>query len=231
MPYILIVEDCNAADAIFESASGLTTTGATAFPDFYDFPKSLLFWRSLSQWFGGLGVVVLFVALLSCLGAGAKILFSNESSGASTDFDHGRIQSGAFALMLFYLGISAACTLAYKFGGMDWFQAINHAMTTVATGGFSTEAISMEAFASPTLEWISIIFMAGPAPLASRTRSKYSCHHCSSNMICRYRSCNSPALLLGNSGTSVLRQWISTKEKKKKGKKKKKSSVLSTSLH
>lgn len=160
MPYFLIVEDCNLTDAIFESSSGLTTTGATAFPNFYDFPKSLLFWRSLSQWFGGLGVVVLFVALLSSLGAGAKILFSNESSGASTDFDHGRIQSGAFALMLFYLGISTACTLAYKLGGMNWFQAINHAMTTVATGGFSTEPTSIEEFASPTIEWISIVFMA-----------------------------------------------------------------------
>lgn len=160
MPYFLIVEDCSLSDAIFESSSGLTTTGATAFPEFYNFPKSLLFWRSLSQWFGGLGVVVLFVALLSSLGAGAKILFSNESSGASTDFDHGRIQSGAFVLMLFYLGISTACTLAYKLGGMNWFQAINHAMTTVATGGFSTESKSIEEFASPVIEWISIVFMA-----------------------------------------------------------------------
>ncbi len=148
------------ADAIFESASGLTTTGATAYGDFADFPKSLLLWRSLSQWVGGLGVVVFFVAVLSSLGAGAKILFSNESSGTSADFDHGRIQSGALHLMLFYLGISFACMLAYKFGGMDWFQAINHAMTTVATGGFSTEAASIEHFQSPTIEWISTIFMA-----------------------------------------------------------------------
>lgn len=160
LPYWMIVEDCSFADAIFESSSGLTTTGATAFPNFYEFPDSLLFWRSLSQWLGGLGVVVLFVALLSSLGAGAKILFSNESSGASTDFDHGRIQSGAMVLMVFYLGISTACALAYKLGGMNWFQAVNHAMTTVATGGFSTESKSMEQFASPTLEWISIVFMA-----------------------------------------------------------------------
>jgi trk system potassium uptake protein TrkH len=160
LPYQLIVEDCSFADAIFESSSGLTTTGATAFPKFYEFPHSLLFWRSLSQWFGGLGVVVLFVALLSSLGAGAKILFSNESSGASSDFDHGRIQSGAFTLMLFYVGITVACTFSYKLGGMDWFQAINHAMTTVATGGFSTEPASLEEFASPAIEWISIVFMA-----------------------------------------------------------------------
>ena len=122
LPYTLTT-DCDLSDAIFESASGLTTTGATAYANFAEFPKSLLLWRSLSQWVGGLGVVVFFVAVLSSLGAGAKILFSNESSGTSTDFDHGRIQSGAFYLMIFYLGVSLACMCAYKIAGMDWFQA------------------------------------------------------------------------------------------------------------
>jgi len=160
LPYILTHVNGSFSDAIFESASGLTTTGATAYSDFYEFPKSLLIWRSMSQWVGGLGVVVFFVAILSSLGAGAKILFSNESSGTSADFDHGRIQSGAFQLLVFYLGVSAACVFAYKLGGMDWFQAINHAMTTVSTGGFSTEPMSMGQFQSPLLEWISIFFMA-----------------------------------------------------------------------
>jgi len=160
MPYLLIVEDCTLADAIFESTSGITTTGATAFANFHEFPASLLFWRSLSQWMGGLGVVVFFVAILSSLGAGAKILFSNESSGASSDFDHGRIQSGAFYLLIYYLALSTACAAAYYFAGMDSFQAINHAMTTVATGGFSTEPMSLEQFQSPLIEWICILFMA-----------------------------------------------------------------------
>lgn len=159
LPYFLIVENCTFADALFESTSGLTTTGSTAFANFYEFPKSLLFWRSLSQWFGGLGVVVFFVAILSSLGAGAKILFSNESSGTSSDFDHGRVQRGAFYLMLYYLGLSVVCMFAYRLGGMNWFQAINHMMTTVSTGGFSTEPISMEQFQSPLLEWICILFM------------------------------------------------------------------------
>ncbi len=159
LPYIL-TEHCDYSDAIFESASGLTTTGATAFSNFYEFPQSLLIWRSLSQWVGGLGVVVFFVAILSSLGAGAKILFSNESSGTSADFDHGRIQSGATQLLLFYLGASVLCLVAYKLGGMNWFQAINHTMTTVSTGGFSTEPMSMEQFQSPALEWISIVFMS-----------------------------------------------------------------------
>lgn len=160
IPYLLTVEDCDFSDALFESASGLTTTGATAFGNFYEFPASLLFWRSLSQWVGGLGVVVFFVAILSSLGAGAKILFSNESSGTSADFEQGRVQHGAFVLLVYYLILSAACTLSYRLAGMDWFQAVNHCMTTVATGGFSTEAGSIEDFNSPLIEWISIIFMA-----------------------------------------------------------------------
>jgi trk system potassium uptake protein TrkH len=159
MPYLLIVEDCEIADAVFESCSGLTTTGATAFSNFHEFPKSLLLWRSLSQWAGGLGVVVFFVAILSSLGAGAKILFSNESSGTSSDFKQGRVQRGAFQLWMYYLLLTAACLLSYRLGGMDWFQAVNHAMTTVATGGFSTEATSFEHFNSPLLEWIAIFFM------------------------------------------------------------------------
>lgn len=160
IPYMLTVEHCHISDAIFESASGLTTTGATAFGNFHEFPASLLFWRSLSQWVGGLGVIVFFVAILGSLGAGAKILFTNESSGTSTDFEQGRIQQGAFVLLVYYLIISTACMLAYRVAGMDWFQAINHCMTTIATGGFSTEAGSIEDFNSPAIEWISITFMA-----------------------------------------------------------------------
>lgn len=159
IPYLLIVENCAISDAIFECSSGLTTTGATAFSNFYEFPASLLFWRSLSQWMGGLGVVVFFVALLSSLGAGAKILFSSESSGSAADFDQGRIQHGAVILMLYYLGISTLCAIAYKLAGMTWFQAVNHSMTTIATGGFSTEAESIKHFNSPLIEWIAIFFM------------------------------------------------------------------------
>ena len=159
IPYILIVKDCSIADAIFESCSGITTTGATAFPEFHEFPKSLLYWRSLSQWIGGLGVVVFFVAILSSLGAGAKILFSNESSARSSDFEEGRVQRGAFHLMLYYFGLTLACLFAYRLGGMNWFQAINHAMTTVATGGFSTEPLSIGQFNSPLIEYTTIIFM------------------------------------------------------------------------
>ena len=159
LPYWLALPGCAIADAVFESASGFTTTGATSFADFYKFPPALLLWRSMSQWIGGIGVVVFFVALLSSLGAGAKILFSNESSGTAADFDQGRIQSGALSLMLYYLGLSVTCAAAYRIAGMDWFRAINHAMTTIATGGFGTEAESLAAFGNPTVEWVAIVFM------------------------------------------------------------------------
>ena len=159
VPYLLTLPGCAIADAVFESASGFTTTGATSFANFHEFPPALLLWRSMSQWIGGIGVVVFFVALLSSLGAGAKILFSNESSGTAADFDQGRIQSGALSLMLYYLGLSAACAAAYRIAGMDWFRAINHAMTTIATGGFGTEAKSLAAFENPAVEWVAIVFM------------------------------------------------------------------------
>lgn len=158
-PYLLILDECSIADAVFESTSGLTTTGASTFPQFEHFPKSLLFWRSLSQWIGGLGVVVFFVAILSFLGAGAKILFSNESSGHSTEIESGRIQDGVIKIMVFYLGLSLTCALAFRGCGMSIFDAICHMFTTVSTGGFSPYEASIAAFNSPAIEWVTILFM------------------------------------------------------------------------
>ncbi|MEM9227112.1 MAG: TrkH family potassium uptake protein [Verrucomicrobiota bacterium] len=160
IPYYLILRDSTLADCIFESTSGLTTTGATVFTGLDNMPTSLLFWRCLSQWIGGLGVVVFFVALLSSLGAGAKILFSHESSGHSTDIQSGRIQSGVTQIMFLYLGLSVACMLVFHWCGMSWFDAICHMFTTVSTGGFSTHDASAGHFGSATLEWAMIVFMA-----------------------------------------------------------------------
>ena len=104
LPYALIVEDCDlSTHSRFIRPHHDRSHG---FRKFYEFPASLLFWRSLSQWVGGLGVVVFFVAVLSSLGAGAKILFTNESSATSADFEQGRVQQGAFALMIYYLGLA-----------------------------------------------------------------------------------------------------------------------------
>ncbi len=147
------------ADAFFESASGLTTTGASVFTNLETFPSSLLFWRGLSQWIGGLGVVVFFVAILSFLGGGAKILYSNEASATSAEIDSARIQHGIARIFVFYVGISALCLLGYLLFGMELFDALCHMFTTVSTGGFSTYSASFGQFDSAALEWVAIVFM------------------------------------------------------------------------
>ncbi len=159
LPYMLILEKCTLADAVFESTSGLTTTGASAFDDFASFPLSLLFWRSLSQWIGGLGVIVLFVALLSFLGAGAKILFSNESTGQSAELTSGRVRSGVLRIIGIYGFLSAACFFALLVCGIGWLDALVHMFTTVSTGGFSFHADSIAHFRNPFVEWVVIVFM------------------------------------------------------------------------
>src|SRR5690606_28037223 len=103
LPYILIDERMTVIEGFFESASGLTTTGASTYATVEDLPRCLLFWRALSQWIGGMGVVVFFVAILGALGAGAKILYSNEASGSTAEFDEPRVQSAVINLWLVYL--------------------------------------------------------------------------------------------------------------------------------
>lgn len=160
IPYYLILKDCGFADALFESASGLTTTGASVFTNYEEFPRSLLFWRCFSQWIGGLGVVVLFVAILSSLGAGAKLLYTNEASGHSMDIEESRVQSGVFRIMGLYGILTVACAVLLYFAGMNPFEAICHAFTALSTGGFSTHSASVEGFNSAAIEWILIVFMA-----------------------------------------------------------------------
>lgn len=160
LPYYLILPETTYADGVFESASGFTTTGASVYGDLRVFPRSLLFWRCLSQWIGGLGVVVFFVAILSFLGAGAKILYSNESSAASTDIESGRIQQGVLQILYLYLGLSAACVLMLKALGMNWYDAVCHMFTTLSTGGFGVYNSSLGAFQSPAIQWTVIVFMA-----------------------------------------------------------------------
>jgi trk system potassium uptake protein len=160
LPYYLILPEMGFAAALFESTSGLTTTGATVLSNLESLPPSLLFWRSISQWIGGLGVVVFFVAVLSFIGAGAKVLFSRESSAQAAELDAARVQRGVYQLMLLYLALTAACFGALMVAGMGWFEALNHAFTTISTGGFSTRSDSVAAFQSPAIEWVMITFMA-----------------------------------------------------------------------
>jgi len=159
LPYLLVVPGCSFPDALFESASGFTTTGATVFSDLESLPNSLLFFRCLSQWIGGLGVVVFFVAVLSFVGAGAKILYSNEASATSTEINSGRVQSGILQILYLYLFFSAVCTLVYWALGMSFYDAVVHMFTTISTGGFSPHSESFAYFQSPALEWACIVFM------------------------------------------------------------------------
>ncbi len=123
--------------ALFESISGFTTTGATVISDLGEWPRGILLWRSVMQWLGGLGILVLFVALLSGTGGSAKSLFRNESSFQPGEATTARIQDTAMVFLKIYLILTVACLLGLRGLGLSWFDAVAHAFTTVATGGFS----------------------------------------------------------------------------------------------
>ncbi len=146
-------------DAFFESVSGFTTTGASILPDVEIVPKSLLFWRSLTHWLGGMGIVVLSLALFSLLGVGGMQLYKAEVSGHMPDRLTPRLRDTASILWKIYMAMTVILTLLLYVGGMGWFDAINHSFATVATGGFSTRNASLAAFPSPFIQWSIIFFM------------------------------------------------------------------------
>lgn len=148
-----------AVDALFESMSGLTTTGATTFADFSIFGRGIFFWRSLTQWLGGLGVIALFVAILPRLAIGGRQLFFAEAPGPTDEKLTPQIRKTAAALWMVYTLLTVAEAVALRFAGMDWFDAVCHGLTTLAAGGFSPHPESIMGFASPTIEWIIIGFM------------------------------------------------------------------------
>jgi len=158
LPFVLISES-NFVDAFFESASGFTTTGASVFADLSSLPNSLIFWRCLTQWIGGLGVVVFFVVVLSFIGAGARILYSNEATVDSLEHDSGRIKNSVIKIFYLYIGLSLICLLSFFACGMDFFNALCHTCTTVSTGGFELRNSGIASYNSPVLEWITIVFM------------------------------------------------------------------------
>ena len=159
LPYLLAGEIPKVSDALFESASGITATGATVLTDIESLGRGVLFWRSLSQWLGGLGIIVLFVAVLSGLGAGARFLYRLEVPGPSAEFTHPRVQETAGALWKVYLFLTLSVVGLYLVAGLGLYDALTHGLTTVATGGFSPRQDSMAAF-SPLVQWIAIVFMA-----------------------------------------------------------------------
>lgn len=148
------------ADAIFESMSGLTTTGATVIVGIDSLPPSILFYRQLLQWLGGMGIIVLAVAILPMLGVGGMQLYRAETPGPMKDSKlTPRITETAKALWYIYLSLTIGCALAYFMAGMTPFDAISHSFSTVAIGGFSTHDASLGYFDSTTVESIAIVFM------------------------------------------------------------------------
>jgi trk system potassium uptake protein len=148
------------ADAVFEAVSGLTTTGATVLTGLDDLPPSILFYRAELHWLGGMGIIVLAVAVLPMLGIGGMQLFRAETSGPIKDNKlTPRIKETARLLWFVYLGLTLACLLAYWAAGMTFFDALVHAFSTAATGGFSSHDASIGHFDSPLIEGITIFFM------------------------------------------------------------------------
>lgn len=147
-------------DSVFESFSGLTTTGATVISGIDRLPKSILFYRQELQWLGGMGIIVLAVAVLPMLGIGGMQLYRAETPGPMKDNKlTPRITETAKALWYIYLALTVACAVAYWLAGMDTFDAIAHSFSTVAIGGFSTHDLSIGYFSSPVIESVAMIFM------------------------------------------------------------------------
>ena len=145
-------------DAYFETMSGFTTTGATIIDDVEVLPHALLFWRSLTQWIGGLGIVFFTVALLPSMVGGSVQVFAAEATGPIKSKLHPRLSTSAKWILTVYLVLTIACIGCYILYGMNWFDAVNYSMTTTATGGFSTHNSSTEFFHSPALEYICTLF-------------------------------------------------------------------------
>jgi len=158
IPFILSGAIPNFTNAFFETISGFTTTGASILNDIEALPKGLLFWRSMTHWMGGMGIIVLTLAILPFLGIGGMQLFIAEVPGPTPDKIHPRITSTAKRLWGIYVLLTAAETVLLMTGGMDLFDAICHAFGTMATGGFSTQNASIANY-SPYIQYIIILFM------------------------------------------------------------------------
>tara|TARA_B100000963_G_scaffold104148_1_gene90170 strand:- start:1075 stop:2331 length:1257 start_codon:yes stop_codon:yes gene_type:complete len=162
LPYVFTDTINNIPDLVFETMSGYTTTGSSVISDVESLPESILFWRSMTHWLGGMGIIVLAIAILPLLGIGGMQLFSAEApgSGISGDKIHPRISNTAKRLWLIYIGLTLMETILLKIAGMSFFDAINHSMSNIATGGFSTKNDSLSFFNSmPLIQYIIVFFM------------------------------------------------------------------------
>jgi trk system potassium uptake protein TrkH len=163
VPYVLTGHFDRWDDALFESVSGFTTTGATITADIEATSRGLLFWRSLTQWMGGMGVIVLVVAVLPTVGSGGMSLMQAEAPGPTGERLTPRVRETARRLWAVYIGLTIVLLLAYAAAGMSLYDAVSHSFTTVSTGGFSPYQASLGHFGSAAIEWIAIVgmFLAG----------------------------------------------------------------------
>lgn len=173
MPFLFLETELRIGpmDAWFEAVSGLTTTGSTVLTGLDAMPPGILLWRSLLQWIGGLGVVVMALLMLPFLRVGGMQLFQLEGAERGEKFvpRAGELMS---LLALTYIALTTACVIAYAWAGMSTFDALNHAMTTVATGGFSTHDLSLGYFPEPAVHWVAVVFMlAGSLPILLYARA------------------------------------------------------------
>lgn len=160
LPYLLTDSIPSFTNAFFETMSGYTTTGASILNDIESLPEGILFWRSLTHWIGGMGIIVLAIAILPLLGIGGMQLFAAEAPGPNADKLHPRITDTAKRLWLIYFGYTAAETILLKVAGMSFFDAINHSLCTLSTGGFSTKNASIAYWnGQPLIQYIIIVFM------------------------------------------------------------------------
>ena len=153
LPYLFTGSIPGLVPAIFESMSGFTTTGATVFSEIEELPHGILFWRSFTHWLGGMGIIVLAIAILPYLGVGGMQLFKAEVPGPTPERLRPRITQTAKLLWYVYLGMTVLQTALLMFGGMDLFDASTHTFATLATGGFSTKNASVAHFESPYIHY------------------------------------------------------------------------------
>ena len=159
LPYMLTGYIPTFTDAFYETMSGFSTTGATILQDIEALPKSLLFWRMLTHWIGGLGIIFFTVAIFPIFGLSDIHLFAAESVGPMRAKLHPRIAVTARWILTIYVGLTLIASISYHFAGMGWFDSVCHAMSTIATGGFSTKQDSIAAFNSPQIEYVTTLFM------------------------------------------------------------------------
>jgi trk system potassium uptake protein TrkH len=170
VPYLLVERPLSPVDAWFEAVSGLTTTGSTVLSGLDGLPPGLLLWRSLTQWIGGIGIVVMAMIMLPFLGIGGMQLFQTESSDRSEKLLPRARQFIGWLVIVYFL-LTVACAAVYRLLGMSTFDAVNHALTTVSTGGFSTHDASMAYFDRPAIHWAATVFMlASSLPLVLYVR-------------------------------------------------------------